>query len=150
MKECIFNINLIDILYFFFSSTNSSGPEKEIFMYDIGSEKVSKLRGELSSSFVDVAESNANSHDLEGLSSEQHPQVTDILGSASEIQPIRILSPVYKPDKDITNFSNRDEDLTMAASEPEVEQFENNSVVSFEAPSISSGYSKMTAYSASQ
>jgi hypothetical protein len=36
-------------------------------MYDVGTQKVSKLRGELSSAFVEVAESNANSQELDSL-----------------------------------------------------------------------------------
>lgn len=36
-------------------------------MYDIATQSVSKLRGELSSAFVEVAESNANSQELDNL-----------------------------------------------------------------------------------
>lgn len=36
-------------------------------MYDVATQTVSKLRGELSSVFVEVAESNANSQELENL-----------------------------------------------------------------------------------
>ncbi|KAK9498137.1 hypothetical protein O3M35_004015 [Rhynocoris fuscipes] len=42
----------------------------EIFMYDISHEKISKLKGELSAAFVQVAESNSGSDELEGLSDE--------------------------------------------------------------------------------
>lgn len=41
--------------------------DKEIFMYDASSDEVSRLSGELSSSFVEVAESNALSQDLENV-----------------------------------------------------------------------------------
>ncbi|XP_015119668.1 mastermind-like protein 2 [Diachasma alloeum] len=37
--------------------------DKEIFMYDVTTQTVSKLSGDLSSAFVDAAESNADSHD---------------------------------------------------------------------------------------
>ncbi|KAJ8678871.1 hypothetical protein QAD02_014658 [Eretmocerus hayati] len=37
-----------------------AGADKEIFMYDVTSESVSKLAGDLSSAFVDAAESNAD------------------------------------------------------------------------------------------
>jgi hypothetical protein len=40
---------------------------KDIFMYDVATQMVSKLRGELSSAFVEVAESNANSQELDSL-----------------------------------------------------------------------------------
>lgn len=36
---------------------------QEIYMYDIGTRIVSRLKGELSSAFVNVAESNANAQD---------------------------------------------------------------------------------------
>ncbi|KAL1129873.1 hypothetical protein AAG570_012817 [Ranatra chinensis] len=49
------------------SEANSRDNSTEIFMYDIGSKKVSKLRGDLSSTFVDVAESNSANGDLDGL-----------------------------------------------------------------------------------
>ncbi|XP_014204192.1 transcription factor SPT20-like, partial [Copidosoma floridanum] len=39
---------------------NTSSGEKEIFMYDVASESVSKLAGDLSSAFVDAAESNSD------------------------------------------------------------------------------------------
>uniref|UniRef100_W8AXE0 Uncharacterized protein n=1 Tax=Ceratitis capitata TaxID=7213 RepID=W8AXE0_CERCA len=42
--------------------------EQEIFMYDIGTGAVNKLNGELSSAFVNVAEENASSEDLEHAS----------------------------------------------------------------------------------
>lgn len=54
-------------------------------MYDIGSEKLSRLRGELSNTFVEVAESNAQSQELEGLS--------DTEGAASAISPARLPAP---------------------------------------------------------
>nr|XP_014102882.1 uncharacterized protein LOC106627298 [Bactrocera oleae] len=42
--------------------------EQEIFMYDISTGAVNKLNGELSSAFVNVAEENASSEDLEHAS----------------------------------------------------------------------------------
>lgn len=36
---------------------------QEIYMYDIGTRSISRLKGELSSAFVNVAESNANAQD---------------------------------------------------------------------------------------
>lgn len=43
----------------------SSDEEKEIFMYDISTQSVNKLSGELSTAFVNVAESNAQTDNLE-------------------------------------------------------------------------------------
>lgn len=44
---------------------SASSKEQEIFMYDIISGEVNKLNGELSSKFVNVAEENASTEDLE-------------------------------------------------------------------------------------
>ncbi|XP_063698076.1 uncharacterized protein LOC134829014 [Culicoides brevitarsis] len=46
--------------------TKNSDGEQEIFMYDIATKKVNKLSGELSSAFVNVAESNATTQDIDG------------------------------------------------------------------------------------
>lgn len=54
-------------------------------MYDIGSETVSRLRGELSNTFVEVAESNAKSQELDGL--------TDAEAAASALRPVRVPPP---------------------------------------------------------
>lgn len=59
--------------------------KKEIFMYDITSEKVSRLQGDLSSTFVDVAESNAKSHELDGLA--------DAEAAASALHSVRVPPP---------------------------------------------------------
>lgn len=56
------------IIYFSFFRTNSDDEEnKEIFMYDVSTQTVSKLSGELSSAFVEVAETNAQSKDFDQL-----------------------------------------------------------------------------------
>ncbi|XP_073998985.1 uncharacterized protein isoform X2 [Rhodnius prolixus] len=44
--------------------------KQEIFMYDLALGKISKLKGELSSAFVQVAESNSGSDELDGLPDE--------------------------------------------------------------------------------
>uniref|UniRef100_A0A146KP73 Uncharacterized protein n=1 Tax=Lygus hesperus TaxID=30085 RepID=A0A146KP73_LYGHE len=49
------------------SEKTGKATKMEIFMYDVGTSKVSKLRGELSSTFVEVAESNSGSEELEEL-----------------------------------------------------------------------------------
>lgn len=73
---------------------------KEIFMYDIGSETVSRLRGELSNTFVEVAESNAKSQELDGL--------TDAEAAASALRPVRVPPPPGFPQvrSRLTPYSN--------------------------------------------
>ncbi len=63
--------------YFNFSSTaveQVDATAKEIFMYDIPTGEISRLEGELSAAFVNVAESNAESEDLENLSENSNEQ----------------------------------------------------------------------------
>ena len=45
-------------------------------MYDIGTKKVSKLSGELSAQFVEVAESNSENDDLDDISDGQNGSFT--------------------------------------------------------------------------
>lgn len=54
-------------------------------MYDITSAKVSRLQGDLSSTFVEVAESNAKSHELDGLA--------DAEAAASALHSVRVPPP---------------------------------------------------------
>ncbi|KAF6217293.1 hypothetical protein GE061_001647 [Apolygus lucorum] len=59
------------------SEKTGKSTKMEIFMYDVGTSKVSKLRGELSSTFVEVAESNSGSEELEELAgSNQEPETS--------------------------------------------------------------------------
>ncbi|XP_046662275.1 uncharacterized protein LOC124355268 [Homalodisca vitripennis] len=109
--------------------SNSKKPEdKEIYMYDIGSEKLSRLRGELSTAFVEVAENNAKSQELDDLA--------DVEGAASALHPVRVPPPASVREKQDTLETVKTEDLVMAASETD----EN---IVYQAPTISSGYSKM-------
>jgi hypothetical protein len=57
-------------------------------MYDVTHNKVSKLSGELSMTFVNVAESNSQSHDLDNLSSEEEMDVAVSGNSTSDETPI--------------------------------------------------------------
>lgn len=52
-------------IFFFRDSTNAD--EQEIFMYDIPTQTVNKLNGELSTAFVNVAEENATAQDEESI-----------------------------------------------------------------------------------
>lgn len=57
-------INRIFFCVDFFPSRNRNETNgQEIYMYDIGTKIVSRLKGELSNAFVNVAESNANAQD---------------------------------------------------------------------------------------
>lgn len=57
-------------------------------MYDVTHNKVNKLSGELSATFVDVAESNSQSHDLDNLSSEEEVDVAVSGNSTSDKTPV--------------------------------------------------------------
>jgi hypothetical protein len=52
---------------FHFNRSTNGSDSKDIFMYDVATQGVSKLRGELSSAFVEVAETNANSRELDSV-----------------------------------------------------------------------------------
>lgn len=56
----------------YFSNSRSDEPsnDREIFMYDISSGNVNKLSGELSNAFVEAAENNSLSRDIEKLAIE--------------------------------------------------------------------------------
>lgn len=56
-------------------------------MYDVTHNQVNKLSGELSATFVDVAESNSQSHDLDNLSSEEEMDVVVSGNSANDKTP---------------------------------------------------------------
>lgn len=58
-------------------------------MYDIATKRVSKLKGELSSTFVQVAESNSKNRDLEEISdSPSAPGGDFTIKETSEIPPL--------------------------------------------------------------
>jgi len=56
-------------------------------MYDVTRNQVNKLSGELSATFVNVAESNSRSHDLDNLSSEEEVDVVVSGNSTSDNAP---------------------------------------------------------------
>lgn len=58
----------MNFLRFLFTRDENDDSTKEIYMYDIGLQKVNKLSGELSSAFVNVAEENASAQDIENAS----------------------------------------------------------------------------------
>ncbi|XP_034480163.1 putative mediator of RNA polymerase II transcription subunit 26 [Drosophila innubila] len=62
-KEARTDIELQSVVLLVTKSSDTA--EQEIFMYDIATGNVNKLNGELSSTFVNVAEENASSEDLE-------------------------------------------------------------------------------------
>jgi len=59
-------------------STDPSA-EQEIFMYDIGTGSINRLNGELSSTFVNVAEENASSEDLEHAATLDHSSLESMM-----------------------------------------------------------------------
>lgn len=56
-------------------------------MYDVMHNQVNKLSGDLSTTFVDVAESNSHSHDLDNLSSDEEVDVVVSGTSANDGTP---------------------------------------------------------------
>lgn len=68
---------------------DSDHPDKEIYMYDISSGRVSKLRGELSSTFVQVAASNSHNQDLEEIADHPVAPGGDFTGSIVSRLPPR-------------------------------------------------------------
>ncbi|KAH8275592.1 hypothetical protein KR026_011331, partial [Drosophila bipectinata] len=63
-KEARTDLELQSVVLLVAKSSDSSA-EQEIFMYDIGTGSINRLNGELSSTFVNVAEENASTEDLE-------------------------------------------------------------------------------------
>ncbi|KAH8253662.1 hypothetical protein KR032_006393, partial [Drosophila birchii] len=63
-KEARTELDLQSVVLLVAKSSDASA-EQEIFMYDIGTGSINRLNGELSSTFVNVAEENASSEDLE-------------------------------------------------------------------------------------
>lgn len=57
-------------------------------MYDVTHNQVNKLSGELSATFVDVAESNSKSNDLDNLSSEEEVDVVVSGNSSDDNTPV--------------------------------------------------------------
>lgn len=114
-------------------------------MYDIATQTVSKLRGELSSAFVEVAESNANSQELDNLADasdivEQWKQSPFEVESGEE--PLAASSEMYEDRV----LPREVVDISTPATNPELNYYKieekaendkiNNIVV------VSSGYSK--------
>lgn len=99
-------------------------------MYDIASKTVNRLKGELSSAFVNVAEANANAQD------DEHVPVTltdsgifEQMSSTSEEADSSFTS--FLPEKPIVA---KESDISVQDSEPSESNVENRI-------SISSGYS---------
>jgi hypothetical protein len=88
-------------------------------MYDVATQKVSKLRGELSSAFVEVAESNANSQELDSFAApsdimEQWEQGPFAVESGEE--PSAVASEIFE-DKVLPSQVT---DVSSSASEQEL------------------------------
>nr|CAD7459725.1 unnamed protein product [Timema tahoe] len=79
--------------------SGANATSREIFMYDISTQRVSKLKGELSEAFVEVAEENANAETdgLETLSSEtmeRWQQSPHYQQAASNVSEQKVAAPV--------------------------------------------------------
>ncbi|XP_050538953.1 uncharacterized protein LOC126904214 [Daktulosphaira vitifoliae] len=79
---------------------------KEIYMYDVTHNRVSKLSGDLSATFVNVAESNSQSHDLDNLSSDQEVDVV-VSGNRAKEDP-QVVSGYSR----MNNFSSKRRNAT--------------------------------------
>ena len=140
-----------------------SNSSKDIFMYDISTRKVSRLRGEFSSAFVEVAESNTNSQeeDVQAAASDIFEQSSldfqtgeEPIGDGSEIhEQIIVLnkgaqkSPSYTSQKALI-FDDEGELTTeqnMASSE--INEGSTKNKIS-NAILVSSGYSKTSDFTA--
>lgn len=114
-------------------SRDNISNQQEIFMYDIISKTVSRLSGELSSKFVDVAEENATAQDEDG---------NPIASPNKTVEIDRI-------DENIESDQEFDDDQDEAASEvvESVVKFDSSPITpENETPnkvSISSGYSSI-------
>ncbi|XP_068143998.1 uncharacterized protein [Drosophila tropicalis] len=64
-KEARTDLELQSVVLLVAKSSVDAAAEQEIFMYDIATGSINRLNGELSSTFVNVAEENASSEDLE-------------------------------------------------------------------------------------
>lgn len=87
------------MMNFFRPNDKTNG--KEIYMYDVTHNQVNKLSGELSATFVDVAESNSQSHDLDNLSSEEEVDV--VVSGNSTNDNTFIVSGYSKTDDDFSS-----------------------------------------------
>lgn len=72
--------------------------EKEIYMYDISTQKVNKLSGELSSAFVSVAEENANAQDIENISISDSGIVEQMVSNSASNSDENDASEMYDSD----------------------------------------------------
>lgn len=112
--------NIYVIILFFIFRSEKTEDEREIYMYDIGSGTVNKLNGELSNAFVEAAENNSLSKDIENLAIEGE-------GTPENFN---------KDDDDVDAEGSENVPLFVDLSGVSLDS-ENNSHVS-----ISSGYSK--------
>lgn len=67
-------------------------------MYDIGTQKVNKLSGELSSAFVNVAEENANAQDMENASISDSGIVEQMASNATKTSDENTASETFDSD----------------------------------------------------
>lgn len=99
------------MLFSFFFRNEVPEEEREIFMYDIASGNVNKLSGELSNAFVEAAENNSLSKNIESLAIEgegipENFQKDDVEAEGSENVPLFVdLSGVSLDDENNNSVS---------------------------------------------
>lgn len=81
-------------MFFFRDSENADA--QEIFMYDIPTQTVSRLNGELSTAFVNVAEDNANTQDPDAATASAEQSTEAIDSADAEDQPSNIVETYVK------------------------------------------------------
>lgn len=123
------------LLYFRRNETNG----QEIYMYDIGTQLVNRLKGELSSAFVDVAESNAKAQDDDD-SDEILMSLSD--SGIYEKMPTMVSSDGERVSvieaKSATHALNRHQPIVVQENDDQQPQ---SSTINEQRISISSGYS---------
>ncbi|XP_037034655.1 uncharacterized protein LOC119073358 [Bradysia coprophila] len=133
-KESKTDVDLQSVVLLVTQDNNDNA--KEIYMYDIGLQRVNKLSGELSSAFVDVAEENASAQDMDNVS----------LSDSGIIEQMSTKISRSDENSGAENFDDESDHESQQASEivstyikPTAEEKENvNQIV------INSGYSVIT------
>lgn len=121
--------------------TRNDAEEQEIFMYDIATKAVNKLSGELSSAFVNVAESNVTTPDIDGAAIQdsgiveqvKSEDTTEAIEEETEApQPEEEVKEEYSDMKESSVEYDTDMDMGDDASAEGSENIET--VVKFDAP----------------
>lgn len=156
--------NVVFLIFLHRTEESHGAKDKEIFMYDLASKAVSKLNGDISKSFVEVAESNAKNQSIDSLTKFEEVNEAvdedeeDRVAEGSELHEVRVPFENHEGDHDLDvgssdrfeqfvdvsgmSIDRRDpyvspEDLIMSPSELHAVPSRQENVVL-----ISSGYSR--------